>query len=877
MNVASQDRGPAPPDWDRSLNILIIHEALPRPDRCGCDVRLMQVLQELREQGHAVTYLGRSGMECERYSHNLEKLGIPVYSNDAERLRFVGINAPERWKFQSVLSERPFDLAILFHWFWTGISVSEHYIDTIRAFSPRTRIAVLTDDQHALREERLARSSGLLSDHLRAADFKQREHEVYYAADIVLAISNADIRGIQTSHPGVRSELLTMSADLVRPQPFEPRKGVLFVGDFANRTTIESAEWLLRAIWPEVCERLPNAQLFIAGSSSDSCGLKIPPGVRLLGHIDNLTELYQQCRVFVAPTRSCTGVQTKILGALRHGLPTVTTPAGAEGLGLVHRSGALLAEYPCEFANEIVRLHADEAEWNTASELAQSHVRREFSPEKLRAQIRDLTGSVPQIEPRPFDPGHVFSVLRVEKEFPQTLDASDPKTRFIFRNTGYLRLGEELLSQGRPVEAREQLLHVFPYVYGRIPTGEFFARLFVNLFRCEELLGKRNECFLTAAQACLSASQSSGKRRIISSTRQAHLPVISVIIPTFNRSAVLASCLAALDHQSLAKSQYEVIVVDDGSEDATERLCRTLQPGFQFRYHRQENSGAGAARNFGLKKARGQYVLFVNDDTIASETLLSEHLRAHASCPGKRVAVLGDFAYSPLADRRALTYLLSKRPFLFPQVGMTEGFYQGSAYFVTCNLSLLRQAVLDAGSFDCRFRVAEDTELGARLTTRGYKVLYWPAARAIHDHLNLKTADLVRRARSYGPPTLLLLQKHPWLLADGNGPFGRLDAAWKAKTAAYLEQSCRQVEEAQGASARLDDFNFSTLPAGSNGDVTPSAAEITSLLEKAITHIHWFYLLEAMLKELDKKNPRQAEVRNPTHASAEEVRPSCPR
>ena len=875
MNGTNTDCGSTLGDSNRRLNILFIHETLPRPDRCGCDVRVMQVLRELREQGHAITYLGRFGTDRERYSQDLERLGIRVYAHDAERLRFAGINAPVQWSFQAVLTEGSFDLAILYLWFWTGISVPEHYLDLVREFSPHTRVAILTEDQHALREERLAQISGLLSDHLRAADLKQREREVYRSADIVLGISNADIQGITGLVPGVRTRLLTMIADVVPVRPFEQREGVLFVGDFANRTTSDSATWLLKAIWPEVRRKIPDARLYIAGNLSDSFGLETPPGVRVLGHVEKLAELYQQCRVFAAPTRSCTGIQTKILRALSHGLPTVTTPAGAEGLGLLHGNGALLAEQPCEFANEIARLHHDPALWNTTSALGQSHVRREFSPQKLRVQLRDLAATIPQIEPSPFDPRHTFSVLCVEREFSQAIDAPHPKDRFIFRNMGYLRLGEELLALGKPFEAREQFLHVFSYVCGGIPVGQLFARLLINLCRCEELLGKGKDRFLTEAQTCLSSPHPSEKAGLKASAGPTRHPVISVIVPTFNRSAVLASCLAALENQSLAKGKYEVIVVDDSSEDATEHLCRGLSPGFQFCYCRQKSSGAGAARNLGLNKARGRYVLFINDDTMASATLLEEHLRAHSSFPAKKFAVLGDFIYPPFASRRALTYFLSKRPFLFPQVGMTKGFYQGSAYFITCNLSVARQAVLEAGSFDCRFRVAEDTELGARLTSRGYEVLYWPAASAMHDHLNFRTDDIVRRARSYGPATLLLLQKHSWLLGDGKSPFGCLDAAWKARTLKFLRDSRKPVEDALAAAKRLDDFNFSAILRGKTSAGKSSADEIVVLLEKAITQVYWFYLLQAMMKELAENESSRTDLEPSTSSSIEEDRPPC--
>jgi len=840
-------------------------------------VYLLQVLREVREQGHAVSYVARSGRDAERYSQDLDRMGIRVYANDAERLRFAGINDPTQWRFEEVLSEGCFDLAIMFHWFWTGISVSEHYLDPIRKFSPQTRVAVLTADQHGLREERLAQESGLLSDRLRAADLRQREQEVYGSADFVLGVSEADIRGITAMVPDVRTGLLTITADVVPvARAFEQRQGVLFAGDFANRTTRDSAVWLLKAIWPEVRRRLPDAQLYIAGNLSESFALELPAGVRVLGHVEDLGELYQKCRVFANPIRSCTGVQTKILRCLSYGLPTVTTRMAAEGLRLLDGKGVLLAEEACEFADAIARLDRDPTLWNSVSTLAQNHVREEFSQERLRSQVRDLVSAVPQLEPREFDPNHIFSVLRVEREFPEAIDDPNPKTRFTFRSVGYLRLGEELLALGKPREAREQFLHIFPYVPGGISRGKFFARLLINLSRCEELLGEGKDRFVAAAQACLDKPDPGAKpKQLRTSARPIRQPAISVIVPTFNRSAVLASCLAALENQSLEKSKYEVIVADDSSLDTTEHLCRELSPGFQFCYCRQKSSGAGAARNLGLKRARGRYVLFINDDTIATSTLLEEHLRAHGSSAAKKFAVLGDFQYSPIAGRRALTYFLSKHPFLFPQVSMHKGFYQGSAYFITCNLSVARQAVLAAGSFDCRFRVAEDTELGVRLSSRGYEVLYWPAARATHDHLNFRTDDILRRARSYGPATVLLLEKHPSLLGDGTTPFGRLDAAWKARTLEFLRNSRRHVEDALAAAKRLDDFDFSALLSGRIAGGTSSADKIIDLLEKAVTQVYWFYLLEAMIKELDEKGPRRIDMEPSIPTSIDEDRPPC--
>ena len=90
------------------------------------------------------------------------------------------------------IKETKFDLAILFHWFWNGISIPEHYMEDIRRLSPDTFVAVLTDDQQGLREMQLANLTHYWADCERSGDFASREMEVYRRADVVLTISEDD-------------------------------------------------------------------------------------------------------------------------------------------------------------------------------------------------------------------------------------------------------------------------------------------------------------------------------------------------------------------------------------------------------------------------------------------------------------------------------------------------------------------------------------------------------------------------------------------------------------------------------------------------------------------------------------------------------------
>jgi glycosyltransferase involved in cell wall biosynthesis len=268
---------------------------------------------------------------------------------------------------------------------------------------------------------------------------------------------------------------------------------------------------------------------------------------------------------------------------------------------------------------------------------------------------------------------------------------------------------------------------------------------------------------------------------------------------------------------------------------------------FRFVYLRQVNAGAGAARKLGTEAARGEYLLLFNDDTIATPNLLTEHLRVQCEHAQDKCAVLGHFRYPRHSSKRALTSFFATRRFLFPQAFLQPGFYRDSALFIGCNLSIRREAVLGAGSFDPQFRVAEDTELGVRLEQQGYGILYHPQALAWHDHLIFTATDLIARAHVYAPADILLFKKHPRLLASGRGPFGKLDADWAAKTKDSLDQSRRQVTEWTQALARFDHLDFAPLFYKLNGETT-EAELVLKAFDQIVPRVYWFYLFERFLE-----------------------------
>jgi len=472
------------------LRILVIHETLPQTDCGGADVRLMQIVCALRAMGHAVTFIARLGMQRVRYEPPLKALGIQVYANDGPRVQFLGLDIRPDWSFDEVLQTGRFDAAILYHWFWTGPSVAEHYVPIIRRLSPATRVAVLSDDRHGLRELQMAALTGYMTDVERGNDFQDRETETYRRSDIILGISEEDFAGFHKITPDLETLLLPMIAEQARAGPGpDKRKHLLFLGSFSNLANRDALDWFLGRVWPKIRERLPEVEMHLAGSSMPDSFRSLGNGIVGMGRADDLALIHAQHRVFVSPVRYGTGIKTKNLAALSHGIPVVTTTIGAEGLNLRDGETVSIADDEESFAEAVVRLYQDDRLWRKQAKAAREHIQQQFSPEKLMAGLGRLIERARKLQPKPFDPDFVPSYQLVERFFPEVLTHQPRDERPGVRLVAYVHLGERFLGQGKPAQALSQFRHAFHYVRGELPNVSIFGRLLRGLERCYRGLG----------------------------------------------------------------------------------------------------------------------------------------------------------------------------------------------------------------------------------------------------------------------------------------------------------------------------------------------------------------------------------------------------
>ncbi len=245
--------------------------------------------------------------------------------------------------------------------------------------------------------------------------------------------------------------------------------------------------------------------------------------------------------------------------------------------------------------------------------------------------------------------------------------------------------------------------------------------------------------------------------RVVSDTYQSQAygrqkkPDVSVLMPTYNRSDSLIKTLQALERQSADLHQFEVVVIDDGSTDATrlrQEACSQSTPLALLYVRLAENGGPARARNEGLARCRGRVVIIIGDDIEPAESFVAKHQAFHRLYPGIEWALLGHVCFPEELRGNAFMHWLETdgRKYFFDYAALKNGEEAGPLFFSTCNVSVKMELLQQSGWFDESFPHAshEDLELGYRLADKGMHLVYDSSVLGVHWH-NLTTAGIARR------------------------------------------------------------------------------------------------------------------------------------
>jgi glycosyltransferase involved in cell wall biosynthesis len=200
-------------------------------------------------------------------------------------------------------------------------------------------------------------------------------------------------------------------------------------------------------------------------------------------------------------------------------------------------------------------------------------------------------------------------------------------------------------------------------------------------------------------------------------------PVVSVIIPTYNRAHYISEAIQSVLGQSY--QEFEIIVIDDGSTDNTREVMDSLKDP-RLKYFFQENQGVCVARNNGINVSNGEYIYFLDSDDILLENALEKQVQVLDRHPD--VALSHGRAY-PM-DERGHVFDLNKnkpkniRPGVYQGIKEISNFLRYGNYFNPTLTIVRRSSIIDVGLFDPAFSSgSEDFELWVRLAKK-YAVSY---------------------------------------------------------------------------------------------------------------------------------------------------------
>ena len=358
--------------------VLVIDALTPQPDHDSGSLRLVNLMQLLREDGAHVAFMPANREHAGRYTAALQQAGMECWY------------APFAARAPAWLREhgRRFDAVVVCRHY-----VLREFLPLLRKHAPQAKLVFDTVDLHYLRERRgaqLANDAAMLRT---AEATRARELDLIARSDVTLVVSEAERTLLATDAPDAKVEVLSNLHHLAGPgHPFADRKDLVFVGGFRHPPNVDAVRWFVEEVFPRVRERLPELRFHCIGSHvvPEIEALAAHPGVLVHGHVPDIAPYMDGCRIGLAPLRYGAGVKGKVNLSMAHGQPVVATSCAVEGMHLEPGRDVLVADDAQGFADAVVELYQDAALWNTLAQNGLRNVAEHFSLDAARETVRKV-------------------------------------------------------------------------------------------------------------------------------------------------------------------------------------------------------------------------------------------------------------------------------------------------------------------------------------------------------------------------------------------------------------------------------------------------------------------------------------------------------
>lgn len=372
--------------------ILFIDDAMPSAARgSGCP-RLIQILNELTQQGWKITVfpLRFPQFDPSQVRRELSPHIELIRPVDATSLRpFLERRGSS---FDQMWISRPHNM--------------EYFLQLKKAhpnlLSPSVRIIYDAEAIYARREEIRGQLLGDASEPSSKSLSLSEELALGSQADAIVAVSDGEKQlfeeGFPAPHPPIFVLPYSPDQRILTKTSFAERNGLLFVGRLVehNSPNVDSMIWFLSEVFPLLQKESKDIPVSICGDCQNERLLAMASSlVSVEGRQASLDPFYSRSRVFVAPTRFAAGIPLKLLDAAQAGIPIVCTSLLAGQLGWENEQEVLVADDPAGFAQQVLRLYHDADLWVKLRENALQRMTTDYCPRIFASRLESVFNSHP--------------------------------------------------------------------------------------------------------------------------------------------------------------------------------------------------------------------------------------------------------------------------------------------------------------------------------------------------------------------------------------------------------------------------------------------------------------------------------------------------
>ena len=371
--------------------LLILGHVWPEPETTAAGSRMKQLLEAFKAMGYHIDFASTATRTP--HSMDLDSKGISTASielNNPSFDRFVKNLDPDFVVFDRFMVEEQF-----------GWRVAEQLPNAIRILN--------TEDLHSLRkarEETHRAGEGFTVQQWMDHPMTLREVASIYRSDCSLLISSFEMELLE-KNLGIPKALLLylpfmvegVSRETLEDWPsFEKRRDFVHIGNGRHRPNVDSIHLLKSELWPQISKSLPGAKLHVHGAYLPQEVLEMhdpKTGFLVEGWTDDLKGTLQNARVLLAPLRFGAGIKGKLLDAMLHGIPSVTTTIGTEGMKGDRPWNGAVEDDPQSFAREAVELYQNREKWEEAQSHGEGLILEHFDHRRHREALK---GHLAQLE-----------------------------------------------------------------------------------------------------------------------------------------------------------------------------------------------------------------------------------------------------------------------------------------------------------------------------------------------------------------------------------------------------------------------------------------------------------------------------------------------